>query len=325
MDIFLLIFELAAFAAFGALLFLEWRKRDSFKIMELFAGGVFGMLLEIGNIAMSDSYHYSEDFLISMGGVPIAIGLGWSVIIFSAMRISDSYAVRERNRIWMDGLCVLILDLAIDAVAIRLGFWGWTINYNQEWFGVPYENLIAWIFVGVSFSLVMRFLKKQEKSTKKFAFLAFLSPFTAYGILLIFLLALGIFLRAVYFFAVQSQSGSVGLIPPLEELYHEKVALIKGYLLFLMTVILVVYWGLCWKKSEGKFKNGFEILPFVFFIGIHFYFLTVLLATGWASELPTLLWIGIFSFALHLVYHLLPFVEKKRVSKEVPIENDRLE
>ncbi len=319
MDISLIIFEYSAFVAFGAMLWREIRRKNGFRILELFAGAVFGMLLEIGNIAMSGSYHYNEEFAVAIAGVPLAIGLGWSVIIFSAMRISDTYAIRERSRVWMDGLCVFALDLAIDAVAIRLGFWSWAISYNQEWVGVPYENLIAWIFVGISFSLTMRFLRLKKNNLKKgfFAFLVMISPLASYAILLIFLISLGILLRIAYFFMIDPSLNSVGIIPPLEELYHNNIAWVKGWILFFMTAGLLLAWWANFRKSSGQIvQREFEILPLVFFVGVHFYFLIAIFLTGLALEIPFLLIVGLLSFAFHLIYHLTPVLSFAKIKSK---------
>jgi hypothetical protein len=301
------------------MLWREIRYKNYFRVFELFAGAVFGMLLEIGNIAMSGSYHYNEEFALSIAGVPLAIGLGWSVIIFSAMRISDTYAIKERNRAWMDGLCVFVLDLAIDAVAIRLGFWSWSINYSQEWAGVPYENLIAWVFVGVSFSLTMRYLRQKKNNFRKifFAFLTLLSPLISYALLLVFLISLGIFLRIAYFFMVDSSLGSVGIIPPLEELYHNDVSWIKGWILFLVTAGLLLAWWVNFRNSSNRIIKGeLEILPLVFFVGVHLYFLTVIFLTGLAFKAPFLLIVGLMSFIFHLVYHLTPILGPIKIKEK---------
>ena len=58
----------------------------------------------------------------------------------------------------LDGLLALNIDLALDAVAIRLGFWDWGQGFSFQYFGVPYANFWAWFWVVTSFSLGYRIL-----------------------------------------------------------------------------------------------------------------------------------------------------------------------
>lgn len=57
--------------------------------------------------------------------VPLCIGVAWkSRIIYSAMEFSDASSLPYWLRPILDGLLALNIDLALDAIAIRFGFWG---------------------------------------------------------------------------------------------------------------------------------------------------------------------------------------------------------
>jgi hypothetical protein len=60
----------------------------------------------------------------------------------------------------LDGLLALNIDLAMDAVAIRLGLWDWGHGLAWEYFGVPYANFWAWFWVVFSFSVGVRTLAR---------------------------------------------------------------------------------------------------------------------------------------------------------------------
>ncbi len=62
----------------------------------------------------------------------------------------------------LDGLLALNIDLALDAIAIRLGFWDWGQGLKFQYFGVPYANFWAWFWVVFSFSLGYRLLAHRE-------------------------------------------------------------------------------------------------------------------------------------------------------------------
>lgn len=67
------------------------------RFLELVMAAVFGVLLEELNVLISGGYYvYGKDFLIIFDQAPLAIGLGWAVIIYSAMSISDAYGFNER-------------------------------------------------------------------------------------------------------------------------------------------------------------------------------------------------------------------------------------
>ena len=124
--------------------------------LELITAVLFGLLLEEGDILIFGTYSYNRHWL-SLGNVPIAIGLTWAMIIASAMNFSDALGLpsienlpRPKSRLatlgWLargsvapiaDAVWAIMLDLSLDAVAIRLGLWAWTIPLNEGWFGVP--------------------------------------------------------------------------------------------------------------------------------------------------------------------------------------------
>jgi hypothetical protein len=78
------------------------------------------------------------------------------IILYSAMTCADSLSFPLWAAPALVGLLGLNIDLAMDAVAIRLDMWHW-LGYagNQEWFGVPYVNFYAWFIVLCSCSALL--------------------------------------------------------------------------------------------------------------------------------------------------------------------------
>ena len=58
-----------------------------------------------------------------------------------------------------DAVWAILLDLALDAVAIRLGLWTWTIRADEGWFGVPWGNFFAWLMVAFWFAFFTRIVR----------------------------------------------------------------------------------------------------------------------------------------------------------------------
>lgn len=91
-----------------------------------------------------------------LGPVPLSIAVGWAIILYSAMAFADSLALPAWATPALVGLLGLNIDLAMDAVAIRLNMWHWlAYTSNQEWFGVPYANFYARFIVLCSCSALL--------------------------------------------------------------------------------------------------------------------------------------------------------------------------
>ncbi|MFZ1754592.1 MAG: carotenoid biosynthesis protein, partial [Caldilineaceae bacterium] len=122
----------------------------------------FGLLLEWATIQQLHAYSYGKFVMMLGGEVPVAIGIGWGVIIYSARLFGEGVEMPGWSKPVLAGLLALNIDLAMDAVAIRLGFWDWGAGMNFEYFGVPYPNFWAWFWVVFSFSVGLRWLASGE-------------------------------------------------------------------------------------------------------------------------------------------------------------------
>ncbi|HIL10337.1 MAG TPA: carotenoid biosynthesis protein, partial [Candidatus Latescibacteria bacterium] len=146
-------------ALMAGLLFLCFRHALPFgapALLKLAAGVVFGILLEWATIEQLDAYRYGTQYLFMIDTVPIATGVGWGVILYSAMYLTDHTNLNPWLRPVADALLALNIDLVMDAVAIRAGMWDWGKGLEHDYFGVPFENFWAWFWVIFCFSLSYR-------------------------------------------------------------------------------------------------------------------------------------------------------------------------
>ncbi len=153
-----LAFELLSYGLFAACL---WHaiKRGRHRALELTTALLYGVCLEWMTLRQLEAYRYGQ-FLVMIDGAPLTIGVGWSVIIYSAMALSDRLDLPETARPWLDGLLALNIDLAMDTIAIRLGMWHWGIvALDEQWFGVPWVNFWAWFIIVTSYSAAVRGLR----------------------------------------------------------------------------------------------------------------------------------------------------------------------
>ena len=101
------------------------------------------------------------------------------------MRITDALGVRRRYAPFVDSVLAISLDLAFDAIAIRMGLWTWRdIGLREGWFGVPAGNFYAWLFVTLAFSTVTRWVRDAAAREPGREWLQILVPVPAYAILL---------------------------------------------------------------------------------------------------------------------------------------------
>jgi uncharacterized membrane protein len=180
---FFLAFEILGIVGFLLIFSRAIYQKNRRTVFELLSAFVFGLLLETAMIYSYHTYYYSDQFLFRIFDVPVVIGVGWAIIIYSAMLLSDQYELSWKIKPVFDAFTALVLDLSMDAAAIRLDFWHWQIPLNQEWYGVPFENLFGWIAIVFTFSFIIRFIRTLNPKRFLTKILQFFSPLIAYGLL----------------------------------------------------------------------------------------------------------------------------------------------
>lgn len=124
-------------------------------VWQFLAGVLYGLLLEAATLRQLHAYHYGR-FWIMAGDVPVMVGVGWGVILYSVRLFADATSLPEWARPALEGLLALNIDLAMDAIAVRLGMWDWGLGLQAQYFGVPYANFWAWFWVVLTFSVGLR-------------------------------------------------------------------------------------------------------------------------------------------------------------------------
>ncbi len=271
-----LVLEIGAAVLFVAAAWLALR-RGRLPFLELVSAATFGLLLEQGNQIIFETYEYSPDFVLSIDRAPIVIGLTWALIIAGAMRITDALGVRRRYAPVVDSVLAIMLDLAFDAVAIRMGLWTWRdIGPEQGWFGVPAGNFYAWLFVTLAFSLVTRWLRDATRHRPALEWLQLLVPLPAFGILLLALLPFTTLKPIVD----PAPGGGLGL-----------------FAITLAVLTAIAAWAV-WGPDRGIPDGAGDAivdlrLAFASRVAIHLVFLAALLWLGVATSAPMLLLVAL--------------------------------
>lgn len=160
-------------------------RRGRLPFLELISAAAFGILLEEGDQLVFETYHYSANWILTIDRAPVVIGLTWALIIAGAMRLTDALGVRRRYAPFVDAVLAISLDLAFDAIAIRMGLWTWRgIGQSEGWFGVPAGNFYSWLVVTLAFSSLTRWLRDASARRRALEWLQLAVPLPAFGLLL---------------------------------------------------------------------------------------------------------------------------------------------
>ncbi len=257
------------------------RRNGRFQLLELTWAALYGFVLEWLTLKQLHAYHYGQ-FAIMIDGAPVAIALGWAVVIYSTMNFSPHMQLPEPARPILDALLALNIDLALDAVAIRLGMWAWTdVGLNQQWFGVPWANFMAWFVIVWSYSGFVRALRPwQDDRWRQWLY----APFAALLSLLCLVSA-----SELYRFMAENGGGiDVGVLTSL--------FLIGGSLVIVLTLRPRLLQG-------GSLDPILTVIPAVF----HGFALITGIVSGIFGEQPVLAIVGLTMLALGLCVHLWPW------------------
>ena len=218
------------------------------------------------------SYRYAPHFLLTLGHVPVSIALLWAVILAGSMAISDGLGIPELARPFLDALLAVWIDLSLDAIAIRIGYWKWVIPLNQGWFGVPAGNLYAWMWVAFLYSALARVVRALAEKDRRWMTAYLAVPFAAYLGLFAELNLLGWLGRAT---GLASQAGRLVLFG-------------IQFLIFLVIV------GVNWKDRASPRKPA--PLWLASRLAIHFYFLGAFFFFGIFRTAPVLGFVALLIF-----------------------------
>lgn len=269
-NLYFLTFELLMLVLLGLCAHHAWQAGGPSRLWQLLAGVIFGLLLEWATIQQLHAYQYGQ-FALMLGEVPVGIGIGWGVIIYSARLFSDATSLPVWARPVLDALIALNIDLSMDAIAIRLGMWDWGRGLTYNYFGVPYANFWAWFWVVFSFSAGIRLLARPNNRAGRW-----LGPAGAVLIGVIGVLTTN---RAI-----------TSLVPGAWRL--PVIALTLGSALL---VVLVLRPRLHTRPTPA--------LVFWVPFGFHVYFISAGLLSGVIRQPPVLLLVSLLMFVLALALH----------------------
>ena len=258
------------------------------RVLELLASLVYGVALEWMTIKLVEAYDYGR-FLVMLDTAPLAIGLGWAIIIYSAMEFANYVKMPDYAKPFLVGLLALNIDAGMDAVAIRLGFWNWVIPLDHQWFGVPWGNFFAWFVVAASFSGMLYFFRARGWQELEQRWKSWLYPWLS------LVLSLVILAGSNYLFVnLLGRSDLGGAI---------------SMLALVIPAILVVYAARPRVIPQARIDPVVLAVPLVF----HVLFTMFGFAKGIYVQIPILAVVGILMLVIGLGVHLWPWFSHRRL------------
>ena len=134
------------------------RRRKREELLLFLSAALAGFALELLAVRVTDIYHYSRDFYISIGFRPYQFpffgGLMWGGLTVYALRISRRFGLSPLWTALIGGWLIVTMDLFLDVAAIRLdgGFWVWDgrkINLqidHRMFMSVIWVNFLGYLF-----------------------------------------------------------------------------------------------------------------------------------------------------------------------------------
>ncbi len=303
-----------AFSEFGALftsLLIFFKERKNKKTLEiLFLTFLYGLFLEILNVHLSGAYSYSKEFIFRIFDVPIAVGIGWLIVYYCARKISEVYPLKWWQAPFLMALVALSIDLTLDIIAIRLGFWKWRIPLNQEWFGVPYDNFFGWMAVIWTFALLVNF-SEQNFFSHRF------SRLIKYLAVVVSPLLLGLQITGyANLSAILSGKFSAGQIfefyrqSDFSYGYYPEVQTFKMYIFWLIVAVIAIGLARHIYKNRRQINTKVDWFSFSILSAMYLLFLAAIFTTGFYKQMPIFIIIAVSTLVFHLIVGLWPKIKE---------------
>ncbi|MBK8551030.1 MAG: carotenoid biosynthesis protein [Ignavibacteria bacterium] len=98
------------------------------------------------------SYYYGNVLGFKVFGVPLIIGFNWLLIILSSFALASAITVNKSLRLIISPVLAVIMDLLMEPVAVKLGFWNWENDI------IPFQNYAAWFIISIAVTAFLMYL-----------------------------------------------------------------------------------------------------------------------------------------------------------------------
>jgi putative membrane protein len=158
-DLLLSLTPLILFMSFAALFIARENRKTEWLYFLLFCGGL-GWTVEWVGVhtgMLFGAYSYGENLGPKVDGIPLMIAVNWCLVTLSSASLSGRLKVGKWWKPFIAAFLMVVLDIAIEPVAIQSDFWSWETAY------IPIYNYVCWFFIGLLLQIVL-FLTELEES-----------------------------------------------------------------------------------------------------------------------------------------------------------------
>lgn len=104
------------------------------------------------------SYGYGQTLGLQLLGVPLLIGINWTIIILGAITIIEKMVTHPILVAFITASFTVFFDWIMEPVAIAFDYWSW------DGMDIPLQNYIAWFVIAFLFALLHQKLKVVPKN-----------------------------------------------------------------------------------------------------------------------------------------------------------------
>ena len=281
-------FELLCYAITAMLLWDVIRKKNREELWLFISAAIAGFALELLAVRVTDIYHYSPDFYISIGFKPYQFpffgGLMWGGLTVYGLRIARRLKLNDFMTALVTGWLIVTMDILLDVAAIRLdgGFWVWdgreiTLQITHHMFmSVIWVNFLGYMFETPAMVLIS--LKTADRRSHLPVWKQLLA-------------AIGIGVCGVAFVGAAS-----GISLLLNSVTDEWFACIAFVLLWCFVLGMIIRRCIGTGTSISSAKNR-EVPVLIYWTVMYGFSLAALVHLGIASAVPLYFIFGIIMFA----------------------------
>lgn len=273
----------------------------------LFGGLLFGLILEYVNVVSNMGYTYGK-FIVMFGhaprDIPLCIGIGWSIIMYTAKLFTNSFGLPLWPAAALDTLLAISIDLSMDVVAYRLHMWHWNwagsgLNpLTADWFGIPFGNFFGWLMVVFFYSSITRLLERAFIHQKKARIIK---------------LAL-VPLLAVLF----SQVLLYTMLVYVDAFLHDKFGItsLHRFVAFLIILIIMTVWGI---RKKNITREPLPVIAWLVPLWFHLFFFAWLFLGGFYMENTWIIVAATLNILLGIGIHFLS-LKKEPATKSFAVQ-----
>jgi hypothetical protein len=290
------------------LCFVHAVKQGVRNVSYLLGGLAFGLILEYVNVISNMGYTYGK-FIVMFGhapkNIPLCIGVGWSIIMYTARLFSNAFQLPLWAAAAMDALLAISIDLSMDTVAYRLHMWHWNwagsgLNpLTSDWFGVPFGNFFGWQMVVFFYSSISRLLEHAFLHQKmKYRFLFALVPVIA---------------------VLLSQAFLYVMLMYVDVWLHNKFGItsLHRFISFLIILIVIALRGFAKQTSQ---PNATPFITWLVPLWFHLFFFTWLFLGGFYQENSWLVVAATLNIVLGISFHFIGYKKQAAAAKPLPAQ-----